>query len=99
MLHENCDFLMKNYVRFMRFLLAIIYMGFHSILQLKFGKKYRTVKTFEGKNFGEFGESQQFANFFANFPVLQYGRARRNVSCVLIVLCKNRGKGIDIAVF
>jgi len=26
-------------------------------------------KTLVGKNFGEFGESQQFANFFANFPV------------------------------
>jgi len=29
-------------------------------------------KLWRGKNFGKFGKSQQFANFFDNFPVLQY---------------------------
>ena len=39
MLHEICDFLLKNYVGIMTFPLTIICMGFGSILHLKFGRK------------------------------------------------------------
>jgi len=63
------------------------------ILSLPYSKKL-----WRGKNFGEFGKSQQFANFFAKFPVLQY-EVCSNMSCTLIVSRKDQGKDIDIAVF
>ena len=56
-------------------------------------------KLWRGKNFGEFGESQQFANFFCQFSCFAIWGARRNVSCDLIVSRKDQGKDIDIAVF
>jgi len=56
-------------------------------------------KLWRWKNFGEFGESQQFANFFRQFSCFTIWGARRNVSCALIVSRKDRGKDIDIAVF
>jgi len=41
-------------------------------------------KLWRGKNFGEFGKSQQFANFFAKFPVFVTWGAHSNVKCTLI---------------
>ena len=35
--------------------------------EMKLAEILYSKKLWRGKNFGEFGESQQFANFFANF--------------------------------
>jgi len=62
--------------------------------------KYRTVKNFGGeKTLTNLANHNNSPTFFRQFSCFAIWGVHRNVSCALIVSCKDRGKDIDIAAF